>query len=153
MAQRLVSLFGLLIVLAFPIATQGEEALPDVLIFYRDGCTDCRHMDLVLDDLLALYPGIVVRHIEENDPDGGLMWTLATHYGIFPSKFPVIYVGDEAIVGSSREKELRLRAAVSSCAFKGCESPMSLLDKPSFPWLIILVAGLIGLVVAFMLLE
>ena len=153
MTRRLSSFFGLLIVLAFPVAVLGQEALPDVLIFYRDGCTDCRHMDLVLDELQVLYPGIIVRHIEESDPDGGLMWTLATHYGIFPGKFPVIYVGDEAIVGSSREKELRLRAAVGWCAFKGCDSPMSLLDKPGFPWQTVLIAGLIGLVIAFMLFE
>lgn len=125
----------------------------DVLVFYREGCNDCRHMDAVLEDLQSLYPQLVVRHIEEGDPDAGLMWTLATKYGIFPAKFPVIYVGDEAIVGSGRDKELRLRSAIRECVLNGCESPLASTAEAPFPWRTVLIGSLVALAVVLILLP
>ena len=122
-----------------------------VLVFYREGCNDCRHLDAVLEDLQSLYPQLVVRHIEEGDPDAGLMWTLATTYGIFPAKFPVIYVGDEAIVGSGRDKELRLRTAIRDCVLNGCESPLAAGNESPVPWRTVLIGGLIVLVAVLLL--
>lgn len=139
-------------ILAVSVPILAAETV-DVLVFYREGCNDCRHMDAVLEDLQALYPQLVVRHIEEGDPDAGLMWTLATSYGIFPAKFPVIYVGDEAIVGSGRDKELRLRMAIRDCVLNGCESPLASETQTVFPWRTALLGGLIVLAVVLLLLP
>ena len=108
----------------------AAEGNPDVLVFYREGCNDCRHMDDLLEDLQELYPGIIVAHIEEQEPGASdLMWSLSTKYGIFPSKFPVIFVGDLGIVGIGRDKELLLRQTVRDCVFNGCDSPIEVLEE------------------------
>jgi glutaredoxin len=125
-----------------PVAAQD---LPDVVVFYREECNDCERMDRVLLELHDLYPSLSVRHIEETEPDGDLMWRLATEYGIFPTKFPVIFAGDEAIVGVGLDKELRLRSAVTACVRSGCESPLERIAGPRIPWRTYLVAGLLAL--------
>lgn len=140
----------LLIVVSWSGLAQTE---PDVLVFYREGCNDCERMDRVLEELQAVYPQLSVRHIEESDPDGELMWALAAEYGIFPTKFPVIYAGDIAIVGIGLDKELRLRAAIEECMASECESPMRLVLGPRIPWRTILIASLIAVAVLLMILE
>ena len=152
--QRVNSrLLGLLSLLIFLLSTYGvfaAEVLPDVVVFYRDGCNDCRHMDEVLDNLHELYPGIVVVHIEEQEPGAAdLMWSLATKYGIFPSTFPITFVGDQGIVGSGRDKELLLRTTVRNCVFNDCPSPLTVINEQPFPWITmatILVAVLVAAV-------
>ncbi len=142
---------GLVALLVPAVGVSAAETLPDVVVFYREGCNDCRHMDEVLEELYAQYPNLVISHIEETDPGASdLMWTLATKYGIFPSKFPVIFVGDEALVGTGRDKELRLRAAVRDCVFNGCESPISQVSEKPFPWITaasLLVALLVAAII------
>ncbi|MBU1049808.1 hypothetical protein KKG90_07285, partial [Candidatus Bipolaricaulota bacterium] len=134
--DRLLVLLSLVIVLIPAWGALAADALPDVVVFYREGCNDCRQMDAVLDDLHELYPGIVVAHIEEQAAGAAdLMWSLSTKYGIFPSKFPVIFVGDQGIVGSGRDKELLLRSTVRNCVFNDCPSPLSVINEKPFPWI------------------
>ena len=126
---------------------------PDVLVFYREGCHDCERMDRVLEELHAEYPSLTVRHIEEAEEDGELMWRLAPEFGIFPTKFPVIYVGDEAIVGIGLDKELRLRAEIERCMTSGCESPLSRLSGSRIPWRSYLIGALIALALLLVVIE
>ena len=81
-----------------------------------------------------------------------LMWALAAEYGIFPTKFPVLFVGDQVIVGVGREKELQLRSAVRSCVFDGCRSPLSRLERDPFPLTTVAVMAVVVLTVALLLL-
>lgn len=147
MNGRLLGLLSLFIIFISTCGVLAADGLPDVVVFYRETCDDCRHMDAVLDELLVLYPGVVVTHIEEQAPGAAdLMWTLATKYGIFPSKFPVIFVGDQGIVGSGRDKELLLRATVRNCVFNDCPSPIAVINEKPFPW-ITLATILVALIV------
>ena len=130
----------------------AAEQQADVLVFYREECNDCRHMEEVLDELLSVYPEIRVARVEEAEPGAtDLMWALSAKYGIFPSKFPVIFVGDLAIVGVGRDKELQLRAAVLSCVFDGCPSPMSRLERDPFPITTVAIVLTVVLSVAILL--
>jgi len=129
---------------------QGD---PDVLVFYREGCHDCERMDRILKELHGIYPSLSVRHIEETEPDGELLWPLATRYGIFPTTFPVIFVGDEAIVGVGLDKDLRLRAAVTACMRDSCESPLVRISGPRIPWRTYLVAGLLALILLLICID
>jgi glutaredoxin len=130
----------------------GHESDPDVIVFYQEGCNDCRHMDDVLDDLVAIYPELVVVHIEESELGAvDLMWALSAKYGIFPTKFPVIFVGDRAITGVGRDKEMLLESAVRNCALQGCDSPLSRLEKKPIPWMTILMVLTVALFVAVIL--
>ena len=135
MNGRLLGLLSLLILFMSTCGVLAAEVLPDVVVFYRDGCNDCRQMDAVLDELQELYPGVIVTHIEEGEPGAAdLMWTLSAKYGIFPSKFPVIFAGDQGIVGSGLDKELLLRSTVRNCVFNDCPSPLAVINEKPFPW-------------------
>jgi len=126
---------------------------PDVVVFYREGCHDCDRMDRILEEMHAGNPSLSVRHIEEGDPDGELLWALSAEYGIFPTNFPVIFVGDEVIVGVGLDKELRLRSALEACLRRGCQSPLDRLSGPQIPWRAYLVAGLIAVVLLLVVID
>jgi glutaredoxin len=143
---------GVAIGLAASFGLAAAEEQPDVLVFYREECNDCRHMEEVLDELLSLYPELYVVRVEEAEPGAAdLMWALSAEYGIFPSKFPVIFVGDRAITGIGRDKELQLRAAVRSCVFDGCPSPMSRLERDPFPITTVAILVVVVLTAAILL--
>jgi len=150
---RWMPLFGslaLLVLLVFP--SFGRESEPDVVVFYQESCNDCRRMDEVLDDLMAVYPELVVVHIADSELGAvDLMWALANEYGIFPTTFPVIFAGDRAITGVGRDKEILLESAVRTCVFEGCESPLSRLNRQPIPWLTILMVLAVALTVGIIL--
>ena len=149
----ILGLLSLVILLAPASELLASDALPDVVVFYRDGCNDCRHMDDVLEELQELYPELIVVHIEEGDSGAAdLMWSLSTKYGIFPSKFPLVFVGDQGIVGIGRDKELLLRSTVRKCVFKGCESPIARISDKPFPWVTVAAILAAAFVLAVLLL-
>ncbi len=144
--------FALLLCTGADVA--ASSALPDVLVFYREACNDCYQMDEVLDELQALYPSLVVMHLEESDPGAAdLMWLLSAKYGIFPSNYPVIFVGDHGIVGKGLDKELLLRTTVRGCVFRGCESPMARVAEKPFPWVTVAMVIAAVFVVAILLMP
>jgi glutaredoxin len=152
--NRLV--FGLLVmstISAFACNVLGADVLPDVVMFSREGCNDCRLMDEVLTELREQYPELVVVHIDERDAGAAdLMWSLSAKYGIFPSTFPIIFVGDQGIVGIGRDKELLLRTTVRGCVLNGCESPIGKIQDKPFPWVMIAVILAAVIVLATLLL-
>jgi hypothetical protein len=111
-------------------------------------------MDDVLEELQALYPSLIVTHLEESDPGAAdLMWSLSAKYGIFPSNYPVIFVGDHAIVGIGLDKELLLRTTVRRCVFQGCESPLARAAAEPFPWVTVATVVAAVLVVAILMMP
>ena len=143
---------GVTIGLVVSFGLTAEEQ-PDVVVFYREECNDCRHMDEVLDDLLLLYPEIYIKHVKETEPGAAdLMWALSAEYGIFPTKFPVIFVGNQVIVGVGRDRELQLRSAVRSCVFGSCPSPLSRLERDPFPLTTLAIMAVVVLTAAILLL-
>ncbi len=148
--ERVVLIVGMTLLFGGGLAAQ--EA-PDIVVFYREECNECRHMDALLDELLALYPEVSVQHIEEGEPGASdLMWALSSEYGIFPTKFPVIFVGDQVVVGSGRDKELQLRSAVRGCVFDGCRSPLVRMEREPFPLTTVAIVVAAVLTAAFLLL-
>jgi thiol-disulfide isomerase/thioredoxin len=126
---------------------------PTVVVFYQDGCEDCLRMEPVLKELETQYPGVLFRYIEWGDRDASLMWKLAAAYGIVPLHFPVIFVGETAVVGASRANELLVRSSVQACASSACPSPLDSIRSPSIPWLTILLIGLAVLALGIVLLA
>jgi glutaredoxin len=145
---------GVAVGLIVSLGLAAAEDQPDVLVFHREECNDCRHMDDLLDELLLLYPELYVRYVEEAEPGAAdLMWALSAEYGIFPTKFPVIFVGDQVIVGVGRDKELQLRSAVLSCVFDGCPSPLARLERDPFPLTTVAIMLVVVLTAAILLLQ
>lgn len=146
-------LVGVLVILALHAWGGAAAEDPTVVVFYLEDCEDCHRMMPVLKELEAQYPSLGFRFIEGADPDAPLMWSLGVKFGIMPSKFPVIFVGEKAIQGSSLADQLLLRSAVAACASSGCPSPLASLRAPTFPWMTILLVGLAALVVAVIVLA
>ena len=147
-------LLSLVTLLLFAWGVLAADAFPDVVVFYREGCDDCRQMDDLLDELQELYPGLVVVHIEEQESGAAdLMWSLSAKYGIFPSKFPVVFAGDQGFVGSGRDKELLLRSTVRNCVFNDCDSPMAALNRKPFPLVTVATLLVAVLILAILLLQ
>jgi thiol-disulfide isomerase/thioredoxin len=154
MNARFVRLLAIALVALAVLPRAGIAAEdPTVVVFYREGCEDCLRMEPVLRELEMQYPNLGFRFIEWADADASLMWALAARYGVLPSKFPVIFVGTTAIVGSSLSNELRLRSAVEACASSNCPSPLASLPASTIPWATILIVGLALLVLAALLLA
>jgi thiol-disulfide isomerase/thioredoxin len=146
----LIALWLLAVLVSVAAAAQSD---PDVVIFYREGCHDCERIDQVLQELHEQFPALEIRYIEEGGPQGDLMWALSSEYGIFPTKFPVVFVGNEAITGVGLDKELRLRAAVEVCMRSGCPSPLARVTGPDVPWRTYVVAGLIAVFLLLVVID
>jgi len=131
----------------------AAEPQPDVVVFYRDACNDCRHMDVILEEMARLYPELYIVRLEEAQPGASdLMWSLSSKYGVLPTKFPVIFVGDQVITGVGRDKELQLRAALRACVFDSCRSPLSRLERDPFPLTAVAIAAVVLATVLVLLL-
>lgn len=154
MNARFVCLLAIALVASAVLPWAGIAAQdPTVVVFYLEGCEDCLRMEPVLRELEAQYPSLGFRFIEGAGPDASLLWSLAAEYGILPMRFPVIFVGETAIVGSSLSNELLLRSAVEACASSNCPSPLASLHASAIPWSTILIIGLALLVLAVLLLA
>lgn len=134
------------------ISLAAAASNPTVLVFYSKTCEDCERMMPLLNDLAREYPSVGFRFIEASEPDAPLMWSLSSKYGVMPSHFPVVFVGDKAVVGASRANELAIRVAVEACAQSPCASPLDAAPSASLPWLAILALGLAAIVLLAVLL-
>jgi thiol-disulfide isomerase/thioredoxin len=154
MSARCVYFLAVALVASAVLPWAGIAAQdPTVVVFYREACEDCLRMEPVLRELEAQYSSLGFRFIEWADPDASLLWMLAARYGVLPSKFPVIFVGKTAIVGSSLSNELLLRSAVEACASSDCPSPLASLHASAIPWATLLLVGLAVLLLAVLLLA
>lgn len=153
MKSKVSAIILLLAFAGFASLLGTAQTEPDVVVFYREGCNDCERVDRVLQELHDRFPSLSIRYIEESEPDGALMWALASKYGIFPTRFPVVFVGDEAIAGVGLEKELRLRAAVDHCMRAACESPLVRVTGPQIPWRTYIAIGLIAIFLLLVVID
>lgn len=144
---------SLLLLLGLIGWAEAEEPL--IVVFYEEDCPDCIRMEGVLEELLSEHPNLTVVHYEINDPGASdLLWRLSSRYGILTTKVPVIFVGEEAIVGAGRAEEVRLRTAVEDCLLVGCPSPFARPGGMGLPWGDLFVLGLfVSLLVLFLLLQ
>jgi len=144
LAVLAICLFGL----AGSAAT--ENGGPMILVFYEEGCSDCELVEELMAELIVDLPESAVERIEITEPGAlELMTALAAAYGVVAETVPVVFVGEEAIVGIGRPEEFALRASIGDCAVRGCPSPYDRIRPPEIPWgdvirLVTLVA-LVGL--------
>jgi len=137
------------------VQTGSRTVSPMIVEFYAKGCPDCARMEDVLNALLVGHPEIEVARYEIDAPGStALLWKLSTHYKILATQVPVIFIGDQAIVGAGRAQEFALRAAVDDCVTLGCPSPLDYVEPVAFPWKDLLWLGLlVGAFTCFFLLQ
>ncbi len=142
-----------------PAGSQNEPAqdtsAPLIVVFYEDGCHSCEQMEGLLDELLVGHEDVPVARYEINTPgSSALLWKLAAHYGIVASQVPVIFIGDQAIVGAGRAQEFNLRTAVGDCVQSGCPSPLHYVEVENMVLHDLLIAGaFVGLFIALLIFQ
>ncbi len=138
-----------------PPEVKPNTSAPMIVVFYEDGCPHCVTMEGLLDELLAGHEEVPVARYEINAPgSSALLWKLSAHYGIVATQVPVIFVGDQAIVGAGRAQEINLRTAVGDCIQLGCPSPLDYVEGGKAVLKDILIVGaFVGLFIALLILQ
>jgi len=131
----LFALLAAISLLASPSFAAQPEGNPAIVVFYEEGCPGCETVEELIGELAAdLPPSSIVRY-EISDPNAfDLLTRLAAAFEIEFDSVPVVFVGEEAIVGSGRSAEFGLRAAIGDCVVRGCPSPFDRIRPPPFPW-------------------
>ncbi|MCD6495595.1 glutaredoxin [Candidatus Bipolaricaulota bacterium] len=141
--------------LASSTSTPNASA-PSIVVFYEEGCPHCVTMEGLLDDLLVGHEAdVVVARYEINAPgSSALLWKLAAHYGIVATQVPVIFIGDQAIIGAGRAQEFNLRTAVDDCVQLGCPSPLEYVEGGKAVLNDLLIVGaFIGVFIALLIFQ
>jgi len=135
------------------VQTGSQTISPTIVVFYAAGCPNCERMEEILDALLVDHPNMTVARYEIDAPGArSLLWKLSSRYKVLATQVPVIFVGDQAIVGAGRAQEFALRTAIDDCATLGCPSPLdyAAVGVPNdFLWLGLFV----GMFLLFLLLQ
>lgn len=117
------------------VQTGPETAQPAIVVFYEEDCPDCVRMEGPIEELLTEHPDITVARYEISAPGAlDLLGGLLAEYGIQATKVPIIFVGEEVIVGAGRAEEMRLHTAIDKCLTAGCSSPLAHVDALHIPW-------------------
>jgi thiol-disulfide isomerase/thioredoxin len=113
-----------------PFFATGAEN-PIVLFFYAEGCPDCMAIDELLTALSSDLPPAALSRYEISDPKAsGLLEKLKAAYGIGDASVPIVFVGDDVVVGAGKAQEFKLRDAIGHCATLGCPSPLTRVRPP-----------------------
>lgn len=113
----------------------GESEEPMVVVFYEEGCPSCSRMEDCIETSLADYPSLSIARYNLSEPGSlELLELLSKRYGILATTIPVIFVGDQVIIGAGLGEELRLRTAIDECVSLGCSSPLAGTQRSGFPW-------------------
>lgn len=146
-------LTSILVLTAFHSACAAPED-PMVVVFYKEGCPDCRRLDELLDGLSSQHSDLTIDHYEISDPDvQDLLSRLSFSYGVLGTNYPIVFVGDKAFVGMSRAKELDVRTAVLECIARSCPSPLSRLKETGLSWNHVFIALGVGMFLLLLLLP
>ena len=121
------SLAVTLIVFLLSTACISAPSDPIVVVFYEDGCPSCTEMEELLVGMMAEEPETAI--VEYKITEAGsfqLLGALSKAYDIeIPTVVPIVFVGDDVVVGMGRAQEFTLRNAIGDCLSVGCESPIA----------------------------
>jgi glutaredoxin len=116
-----------LLFLALPVAGQAAGKPVELYFFEGQGCPHCARMKSYLEGLKADYPNLSVKEFEVYfDKDNQDLFTrMGEAYGSGSNGVPMVFIGEETIVGEDYEK---LKSAVEKCSDEGCVSPLSKIE-------------------------
>ena len=113
------------LVATIPAISAASDSI--IIVFYEDGCPSCEEMEELLVGMIIGTPETAIARFEITEPESTeLLTALATAYDIeVPSTVPIVFVGEDVIIGMGRTQEFSLRNAVGDCLSLGCESPIA----------------------------
>ena len=105
----------------------SDASDPIVIVFYEDGCPSCEEMEELLVGMTIDAPETAIARYQITEPESTeLLTALAKAYDIdVPSMVPIVFVGEDVIIGMGRTQEFSLRNAIGDCLSVGCESPIA----------------------------
>lgn len=125
--QRVAGLLVFAVVIlgsALPLVAAEEE--PWIVVFYEEGCPNCAQIEELLEGLTSELPASAIVRYDISDPEAlDLLMELAEAYDVETSSVPVVFVGDEVVLGAGRAQEFELRNAIGACTVRGCPSPLA----------------------------
>ncbi len=100
------------------VPAQEQADRPTIVMFWGDGCPHCAAAEVLLDDLTARYPGVVVHAYEVwYDRDNALLFgEMARARGFEPTAVPTILAGDRHWVGYSDAVGAQIEATIATLA-------------------------------------
>ncbi len=104
------------------------EVKPVELYFFEgQGCPHCAKMKSYLEGLKVDYPNLTVKDFEIyfNKENQDLLTRMLAAYDTSIDGVPLLFVGNEVIIGENYEK---LKNAVEKCSAEGCASPADKLE-------------------------
>jgi len=114
----------LCIVVAVTAFAADDE--PWIVVFYEEGCPSCAQIEELLEGLTSELPDSAIARYDISDSEAlDLLMELATAYDVETSDVPVVFVGDEVVLGAGRAQEFELRNAIGACTIHGCSSPLA----------------------------
>ncbi len=121
------SLTATLVVFLLSTAVMSAPSDPIVIVFYEDGCPSCEEMEELLVGMMVEASETAVVRYEITETDSlTLLGSLSKAYDIdVPTVVPIVFVGDDVVVGMGRTQEFTLRNALGDCLSVGCESPLA----------------------------
>ncbi|MBI5072177.1 hypothetical protein HZB93_04850 [Candidatus Falkowbacteria bacterium] len=150
--------------------TASAASNPVELYFFEgQGCPHCARMASYLEGLKVDYPNLTVHDFEVyfNKENQELFQRMAAAYGSDSNGVPMIFIGDDVVVGENYEK---LKSAVEKCSTEICVSPLYKLEtsdannnsnQPAVPgtnqnemvgWIVIgiIILGGVGLIIFYL---
>ena len=116
---------------ALAVLAAGDE--PWIVVFFEEGCPDCAQVEEVLEGLTLELPESATVRYDVSDPEAlDLLMELAQAYDVDVSSVPVVFVGDEVVLGAGRSQEFELRNAIGECTIQGCPSPLARAPSVAF---------------------
>ena len=109
---------------ALPLVATEEE--PWIVVFYEEGCPSCAQVEELLEGLTSELPASAIVRYDISDPEAlDLLMELGEAFDAETSSVPVVFVGDEVVLGAGRAQEFELRNAIGACTIHGCSSPLA----------------------------
>lgn len=151
MRSTFAVVFALSICLLAAGLAHAADSDPIIIAFYEEGCPSCEEMEELLVAMTIDAPETAIaRHEVTESESAELLIALAKAYDIdVPSVVPIVFVGEDVIIGMGRTQEFSLRNAVGDCLLFGCESPIARLPlfqlRADLPRLVLFLAMFLAL--------
>jgi hypothetical protein len=151
MKSKLVLLLCLSVVAFTASVFAADGTDPIIVFFYEEGCSSCAEMEDLLAGMTIDLPDSAIARYEIQDPESqDMLVALSKAYDTeLPTVVPVVFVGDDVVVGMGRAQEFALRNAIGDCITAGCESPIARLPisqwRADWPGLALLLTIFLGL--------
>jgi len=126
----LLTNLSLVLAQSVPASITANKPAIELYFFRGEGCPHCVQAEVFLGDLAKRYPQLDVKSFEvfNNNNNRQIYFTFARAYNLSEAqlKVPIIFVGNQSLVGFDNGIGNAIKSAVQSCSINACPSPQSI---------------------------